>query len=547
MERDYDCDVCIVGTGAGGGILAHQLAKAGVSVWSLEQGPRLQDDFFKTVMPPGPGSTFGIGRNTVWPSDPHDSLFVHPLFADGQHGSTARPQGGFQHFQVLAVNGLQNLWNGVSVRFAREDFKYWPIEGQSLDSHYSAVEKLITVCGTREGLDALPDGEFIEPKPLRPADHMIVDAVQKLKDGYSYAIPNRKAINTRQGMATSCVSTGICTSGCPVGSVYKFTARLLPEIATLANYRLVSNAKVLRVLRSAQHNNQVDEVEYLDTQTQEKRRVRARVVVLATGAVETPRILFNSADATDPQGLGNAGDMLGRGLQDNPKVVLSTSLRRLWGKQRDYDIGYGDLLILMSRGKLADGAEFPFIGHAIHGIPDVPHYLGQMKWMPPRIKERMAKYLFYSYVTLGLFCAGERKLDNKVRLADTTDRYGVRQVAVDFTMPESVHEQMDVMMAWGRKILKSASSTMIYETRDNSGTGIHYAGTTAMSADASEGVVDGHLRVHGFDNLYVCDGGVVPHLPDKHLTLTIMALSHRLAQRLSVQFQPLEVQTGQTA
>src|SRR5690606_36450854 len=117
-----------------------------------------------------------------WPSDPHDSLFVHPLFTDGQEGSTARPKAGFQHFQVVAVNGLQNLWNGVSVRFAKYDFNGWPIESHTFDTHYSAVEKLITVCGTREGLDALPDGEFIPPNPLRPADHMIVDAVQKLND-----------------------------------------------------------------------------------------------------------------------------------------------------------------------------------------------------------------------------------------------------------------------------------------------------------------------------------------------------------------------------
>lgn len=539
MERDYDCDVCIVGTGAGGGILAHQLAKAGMHVWSLEQGPRLQDDFFKTVMPPGTADTFGIGADTVWPSDPHDSLFVHPLFTSGQEGSTARPQGGFQHFQVVAVNGLQNLWNGVSVRFSKEDFQGWPIGADELDMHYSAVEKLITVCGTREGIDALPDGEFIEPKPLRPADHLIVDVVRNLDDGYSYAIPNRKAINTRQGMATSCVSTGMCTSGCPVGSVYKFTARLLPEIESLPNYRLIPNAKVTKVIRSADNTNQIDRVEYLDTESNETRQICARVVVLATGAIETPRVLFNSADDIEPNGIGNRGGQLGLGLQDNPKVVLSTSLRRLWGKQRDYDIGYGDLLILMSRGKLPDGSGFPFIGHAIHGVPDVPHYLQQMRWMPANMKEWMAKYLFYSYVTLGLFCAGERNLNNRVRPADTLDRYGVRQVAVDFNTPVRAHKQMQAMMEWGRKILKLASSTLIYETRDNSGTGIHYAGTTAMSADPHQGVVDSNLRVHGFDNLYVCDGGVISHLPDKHLTLTIMALSHRLggylAKRLSAE------------
>src|SRR5690606_17754811 len=105
----------IVGTGAGGGILAHTLATAGIKVVSLEQGPALPPDQFTRIMPPDGGETLGIGPDTAWPSDPHDSLFIHPLFADGRTGSTARRPGAFQHFQVLALNGLQNLWNGVSV------------------------------------------------------------------------------------------------------------------------------------------------------------------------------------------------------------------------------------------------------------------------------------------------------------------------------------------------------------------------------------------------------------------------------------------------
>lgn len=534
-------DVCVVGTGAGGGILAYRLAKAGLRVISLEQGPELGADHFKTVMPPGLGTTFGVAPDTVWPSDPHDSLFIHPLFAKGDNGSTAREPGKFNHYQIHAVSGLQNLWNGVSVRFSATDLKNWPLAANELDTHYSEVEKLITVCGTRENLPDLPDGEFIEPKPFRPADELIIDVVKSLGDGHSHAIANRKAINTRPGMASSCISTGICTSGCPVGSVYKFSARLLPEIRQLENYELRPNAKVVRLLRKGDTES-IDAVQYIDTDSGKTHEIRARTIVLATGAVETPRILFNSADARDPQGIGNHADLLGRGLQDNPKVVLSTSLRKLWGKKRDYDIGYGDLLILMSRERLPDGSEFPFIGHAIHGIPDYPHYLGQMQQIPSKIKEKLAQHMFYSYVTLGLFCAGERLAQNRVRPGDTKDRYGVRQVEIDFSVTPRTHAQMDAMMQWGTRILKRASSTLIYKTRDCSGTGIHYAGTTAIGSTDRQGVVDTNLKVFGYDNLYICDGGVIPDLPDKHLTLTIMALSNRLARHLEKRLQPAHVE-----
>lgn len=532
MAEAASCDVVVVGTGAGGGMIAYRLAKAGLNVVSLEQGGRLTDDYFREVAPPGTSRDFGIGPATRWPSDPHDSLFIHPLFADGREGSTARPRDGFRHFQVLAVNGLQNLWNGVSVRFSAADFGRWPIGYDDLAPSYEAVERRITVCGTAENIPELPDGVFVPPKPLRPADRMIVAAVKGLGEPDAHAIPNRKAINTVAGHANSCVSTGICTSGCPVGAIYKFTSRLLPDIEKLPNYELRTHAKVVRILREA-GSRRVTGVDYIDTRTGERRFLKAGAVVLAAGAIETPRILFNSADESDPQGLANRFGRVGQGLQDNPKSVLSTSLLRLWNKRRDYDIGYGDLLILMARGRMRDGSPFPFIGHAIHGIPDVPHYLSAMGGFPPFVKERLARTLFHSYVTLGLFCAGEARPENRVRPATSTDRHGVHQVAVDFSTPPAAIEQMEAMTAWGRRVLRRASATLIASSTDNSGTGIHYAGTTAMSDDPAQGVVDGNLRCHGLDNLYICDGGVVPHLPDKHLTLTIMALAHRLGEHLA--------------
>jgi len=525
------CDVIVVGTGAGGGILAYELAKAGLNVVSLEQGGQLADDHFKRVDPPGTALDFGIRSNTVWPAEPHDSLFVHPLFEKGEDGSTGWPEGGFRHYQIIQVNGLQNLWNGVSVRFSEKDFADWPFRYAELAPHYDAVERRIVVCGTTEDIPELPDGIYVPPKPLRPADQMIVDAVNGLEEPHSRAIPNRKAIDTRPDSPNACASTGICTSGCPTGAVYKFTARLLPEIAKLPNYELRTGAKVVRLLREP-GSRRVLGVEYRDMATGESRLLTADKVVLATGAIESPRILFNSADDVAPHGMGNAFGQLGLRLQDNPKSVLSTSLWKLWGSGRDFDIGYGDLLILLSRGTLPDGEEFPFIGHAIHGVPDVPHYLVGMKRFPPFMKERLSRFMFHSYVTLGLFCAGDPNPANRVRPAGSYDRFGVRHVTVDFSSSAKADRMMDAMEAWGRTVLRHAGATSIYPSRDNSGTGIHYAGTTAISADPAKGVVDANLKCHDLDNVYVCDGGVVPVLPDKHLTLTIMAMAHRLAGHL---------------
>ena len=90
-----------------------------------------------------------------------------------------------------------NLWNGVALRLAPVDFQTWPLGYADLESHYGQVERLIHVCGTREGLPELPDGEFIPPKDLRPADRLVQRAARKVKGFNLFAIPNRKAVETR--------------------------------------------------------------------------------------------------------------------------------------------------------------------------------------------------------------------------------------------------------------------------------------------------------------------------------------------------------------
>src|SRR5690606_3592233 len=101
--------------------------------------------------------------------------------------------------------------------------------------------------------------------------------------------------------------------------------RLLPTIAGRPNYRLRTGTKVVRLLTDGD-GSRVTAVEYLDVARGERHRLRARYVVLAAGAIETPRILFNSADDRHPGGLANHGDLVGPRLQGNPKVALSTSL-----------------------------------------------------------------------------------------------------------------------------------------------------------------------------------------------------------------------------
>src|SRR5262249_19690951 len=147
--------ICIIGTGAAGGILAYRLAMSGRKVLSIEQGSAIQDDHFTNGYTPEQDEYFGIAPDKTWPVLPADAYFdenaqAARLYARSDTLSTTAA--GFSNRQVFRVNGKQNLWAGVSLRYAPRDFRArdvgdgdvnWPIGYDDLASHYSSVEQLI--------------------------------------------------------------------------------------------------------------------------------------------------------------------------------------------------------------------------------------------------------------------------------------------------------------------------------------------------------------------------------------------------------------------
>ena len=131
-----------------------------------------------------------------------------------------------------------------------------------------------------------------------------------------------------------------------------------------------------------------------------------------------------------------------------------------------------------------------------------------------------------------LFRSAVPQRKNKVVLADRVDRFGQRQVRIDYETSEIEADHSRRIAALGRRMLRKASGYITDDVGTPVGSGIHYAGTCRMAADSRDGVVDKDLKYFKSKNLYVCDGSVIPALSEKHPSLTIMALAHRLAERL---------------
>lgn len=531
---------CVIGTGAGGGILAYRLAKAGANVLVINSGGIPAQSEFENGLSPEQKGHFDIGPHTTFPVKPEISI-VHPLLANaGSRSSVERPpEGGFHHYQIHHVNGLQNLWNGICLRYSEDDFANrnpysedcrWPISLADLADHYSEVERLALVVGECNGLRQFPDGSFFPPRRARQIDRRFIDSNASSLGPDLFFLANRKSVDLRPDSGQRCVACGNCGRGCRSGSVYKFSTHLLPEIRALRNFQLLEHTRAIKLTAVDRDNAEgfsISHVVAIDERTAQIVEIEADVVIVCAGAIESPRLLLSSF-ADDP----SKAEQVGEFLQDTPHAVVGTSFFGLWFRPANEDRGYGDHMLLGGQMKDSQGQRFPFVSQFWSDFMKVPYYLAEMPRLPRFLVETISRQVFKSTATLVLWSPAVPQRKNKVVLADRVDHFGQRQVRIDYETSEIEADHSRRIAALGRRMLRKASGYITDDVAAPPGSGIHYAGTCRMAADPRAGVVDKDLKYFKSKNLYVCDGSVIPALSEKHPSLTIMALAHRLAERL---------------
>ena len=197
-------DVCVIGSGAGGGMAAKVLTEAGLSVAMLEAGPQVYPEKdYKMFMWPYdlPHRGVGVGGKAA----ENFGEFLAPNGAWSIEGEPyiSAPGADFQWFRSRIVGGRTNHWGRIALRFAPVDFRSktrdgigddWPISYEDLSPYYDKVEGYIGVFGTNENISSAPDGVFLPPPKPRCSELLIKKACDKLNIP---CIPSRMAILTR--------------------------------------------------------------------------------------------------------------------------------------------------------------------------------------------------------------------------------------------------------------------------------------------------------------------------------------------------------------
>jgi choline dehydrogenase-like flavoprotein len=505
-----ELDYVIVGVGAAGGVLLQRLARAGFKVLGLEAGP-----FWDT--------------ERDWVSDEAGS---HQLYWEDK-----RVTGGKNPLALGAnncgkgVGGGSVHWAAFTPRFHPSDFEVytrdgvgadWPISYWDLKPYYELLELEMPVAGPAHYPWGDPHGYPFGPHPMGGVGTTLIRGCTKLGIGVSAGGPVAILSGSR-GTRPHCIYRGFCIQGCKVGAKASTLITHVPD--ALDNGAEIRDRCMVSRIHHDKKKNRVTGVSYFDAKGEEHFQ-KARAIIVSGYAIETPRLLLNSACDGHEQGLANSSDTVGRYLMAQIGNVV---LGRFAEPVRMYKAPPAHALTeeFYETDPTRDFAR----GFAIQTVGPLPIAFakqmmaarGSWGWGMRRI---MMDYNHWS--SFGLLGEILPWADNRVTLAEEKDQFGLRVAHVNF----GLHENDEKLRDFGRKkteevMWAAGAREVVQEARF-----AHLVGAARMGSDPATSVVDAFGRTHDIANLFVCDGSILPTQGSANPGLTIQALAARTADYL---------------
>jgi len=505
---DTPVDFVIVGTGAGGGTLACRLAEAGFSVVGLDAGPwfRPLEDF---------ASDEAEQTKLYW-TDDRISGGENPLEL-GSNNSGKAVGGSTVHFAM------------VSLRFRPEWFKArtllgygadWPVDWREMWRYYREVEQSLKISGPV----TYPWGPKRPRYPYRA--HELNAAALALAEGcealgIKWTETPLATLSAPRGLAHPCVYRGFCVTGCSTNAKQSALVTWIPR-AVAAGAEIRDLAMVGRV--EVDTAGRASGVHYY--RMGRWRFQRARHVVVAGYAIETPRLLLNSATARFPDGLANSSGLVG-------KCLMVQANQAVWGHSQREIRGYKGppSLAITEHWNYDDDKDF-FGGYCYMSQGPLPQLwartqaAGHGLWGEPLMRAMED----YNHV-VGLKVVGEMlpQERNRVTLADEKDQYGLPIPRIEYSYCDNDRALIRHSLSFMTRALEAIGATDIWEQTDDT---CHMNGTARMGDDPRTSVVDADCRSWDIRNLFICDGSVFPTVGGVNPSLTIQALACRTADRI---------------
>ena len=435
----------------------------------------------------------------------------------------------FAENRVLAYGGSTLHWGGWSLRLKPEDFHLfentgegcdWPFGYETLEPYYDQAEEYLSVCGDDQ---ETWNQNRKKPYPLPPFEWTIIDG-EMIQAFRKLGIePGRMPIARYR----KCMATGTCKY-CPFGA--RFTAQyVLDDLRgdeRYVNLEIRWRSPATQILMDSK--KLARGVEFLDATTGEVEKAVANIVVICSGAYESPKLLMLSKSIYWPNGIGNDYDLVGRYIISHSMLAvrgLTPHNEECWYQEYDFPT-------LMSRTYdtpefQKEGKIFIFKNRAIPNIDFADLMIQGFR------REKIDAILKGPrQMELQAFLEEKGKRENRLTIGNGQNRFGLPNTIIDFNRTREETANARNRLTLMEKVIKTMGYELVHSNVDNPG-GHHTTGTSRMGTTPNIGVVDLNLRVHGTDNLYVCSNAAFPSGSAVNPTLTLTALSMRLADHLA--------------
>lgn len=562
-KQSKQYDAVIVGSGAGGGMAAYVLSKAGLKVCLLEAGP-MYDPAKNVTQLKNPWDSPRRGASTRFrPFGDFDASYWGWQI-DGEPYTTKNGTK-WDWWRARMLGGRTNHWGRISLRFGPKDFKRrsidglgddWPIGYDDIKPFYDRIDRLIGVFGTNEGLENDPDGIFLPPPKPRLHELMIRDAGRKT--GVP-VIPSRlsiltKAINDERGQCFYCSQ---CNRGCTVYGDFSASSVLVKPALKTGNVDVIPHAMAREVLTDKE--GLATGVSYVSKLDMAEYQVFGRTVVLAASACESARLMLNSKSPRHPNGLANGSNVVGKYLHDSTGAAMGGILPQLFGRKRYNEDGVGGMHVYSPWWGDNKKLDFPRGYHIEYwGGMSQPAYgfgwgmEGLNGSYPVNGKKKEAggygaslkeDYRYFFGAGVGMAGRGEALAleSNYCEIdPDVVDKYGIPVLRfhvkpTDYEIKQARHMKetfREMMHAMGAVITWGDDGEDSNYGLESPGKIIHEAGTVRMGDDPRRSALNKWNQAHECRNLFVVDGGPFVSQADKNITWTILALSMRASEHL---------------
>ena len=541
-------DAIVIGSGISGGWVATDLTEKGLKVLLIERG-RMHEhikDYVNASKDPWEYSHRGqrtqemIKDYPVLKRDYPLSESVLGMWADEKENPYVEEKR-FDWYRGYQLGGRSLLWGRQSYRWNKWDFEAnakegvavdWPIRYDDLAPWYSYVERFAGIQGSKQGLDVLPDSEFL---PAIDMNIVEKDLAAKLKDHYK---GNRHMFIGRSANITlpkpeqnrvNCQYRNKCWLGCPYGAYFSTQSATLPAARATNNLTLEVNKIVKRLIydKDKKRATGVEVIDAIDNKTYE---YNAKIIFVCASSFNSTWILMNSATDVWPEGLGSSSGELGHNVMDHhfrlgaggvvdgyeefyeygrrPSGIYIPRYRNIYDDKRDYLRGFG------YQGGAGRG----------RGV-EVAEMLGV------KYKEALCEPGQWS---MGMTAFGEMLPDhsNTIKLdKNMKDKWGMPVLSMNVEIKENELKMRKDMLEDAKEMLEASGVKDVYSYDSGYavGQGIHEMGTARMGRDPKTSVLNGNNQVWEAPNVFITDGACMTSSSCVNPSLTYMAMTARAA------------------